>query len=69
MEGDKNTFKILAEYIGYATEITMPMIGGVILGYLTDRYFKTLPWFTVGLTILGFTAGVVNAIRLTRKFK
>jgi F0F1-type ATP synthase assembly protein I len=42
------------------------IVSFVLLGLLLDYLFKTLPWFTVALTILGFTAAFMHLVRMAR---
>lgn len=43
------------------------MAGFTIVGVILDlAVFDTLPWFTIGLTVLGFTAAFYHLILFTR---
>jgi F0F1-type ATP synthase assembly protein I len=44
------------------------MASFTLLGLFLDLVvFKTLPWFTVGLTLLGFVAAFTQLMRIARK--
>jgi F0F1-type ATP synthase assembly protein I len=42
------------------------IVSFVLVGLLLDYLFKTLPWFTVVLTLLGFVAAFVHLVRMAR---
>jgi F0F1-type ATP synthase assembly protein I len=42
------------------------IVSFVLVGLLLDYLFKTLPWFTVVLTILGFAAAFTHLVRMAR---
>jgi F0F1-type ATP synthase assembly protein I len=44
------------------------MVSFTLLGLFLDLVvFGTIPWFTVGLTLLGFVAAFTQLIRIARK--
>lgn len=43
--------------------VAVPVIGGLALGYALDRYFGTLPWITLALTLIGAVTGPVLLYR------
>lgn len=50
-----------------AIETAFITVGSVILGHTLDGWLGTAPWLTMGLTTVGFLAGLVVLIRgLTR---
>jgi F0F1-type ATP synthase assembly protein I len=51
----------IAFSVGFA--LTGPIILGALLGIWLDARFKTSPWFTMGLLLLGIVAGFVEMIR------
>ena len=54
--------------VAMALELPGSIIGGLVIGYLLDEYFKTSPWLMMGLTILGFTAACIRLVRWVRFF-
>ena len=45
----------------------MPIFGGVLLGYLLDRWLVTGYLFTLGLLMLGIGVGYYNVARFIRR--
>lgn len=43
--------------------IALPVVCGLGLGYALDRYFDTLPWITLVLTLIGAIIGPVLLYR------
>lgn len=50
-----------------ATRIASTMIGypvgGIVIGYLLDSVFDTLPWITIGLMFTAFAAACYQVMR------
>ncbi len=55
-------------YLGVAFELPGTIIGGLVLGYLLDRYFGSSPWLLITLTALAFIGAFVRLIRWVRFF-
>ena len=55
--------------IAYAAAISLfaAVVGGLIIGWLLDRWLGTRPWLLVGGVILGAAAGFYEFIRATSK--
>ncbi len=47
--------------------LAVPIFGGVLLGYLLDKLFKTVYIFTIGLLLFGIFIGFYNLIRTIQK--
>jgi F0F1-type ATP synthase assembly protein I len=43
--------------------LALPVVCGLGLGYMLDRYFGTLPWLTLALTLIGAIIGPVLLYR------
>jgi ATP synthase protein I len=43
--------------------LAIPIFGGVLIGYLLDKWMKSSPIFTIGLMIFGIAVGFYNYIR------
>ena len=54
--------------VAIALELPGSIVGGLVIGYLLDEYFKTAPWLMMALTILGFTAACIRLVRWVRFF-
>ena len=48
------------------TELLVGIVAGMGLGWMADKYFGTAPWIMLALMPLGFAAGVVNVMRLSK---
>ncbi len=57
----RNAFSLIAEFIG---TVVLFALGG----YYIDKYFGTLPLFTIILFLLGLAVGVLNSWRLFKGF-
>ena len=56
-------FKYLKQFgvfFALANQVVVALVGGFLVGYWLDGYFKSFPW----LTILCFLAGIISAINL-----
>jgi len=55
--------------IAYAAAISLfaAVVGGLIIGWLLDRWLGTRPWLLVGGVILGAAAGFYEFIRAASK--
>ena len=42
-------------------------LGGLIVGWLLDRWLGTAPWLMLGLMFVGFAGGFINVIRISNK--
>ena len=48
-------------------DLAVPIFGGVLLGYLLDRWLATGYKFTLGLLMLGIGVGYYNVARFIRR--
>ncbi len=55
---DPNIWRRAAPAMALVSAMTSSMLAGVLLGSWLDRRFNTGPWFTAGLTFLGFGIGI-----------
>jgi ATP synthase protein I len=53
-----------------ATQVISTMVGyplgGIVVGFLFDNLFNTLPWITIVLMFLAFIGGCLHAMRLVK---
>jgi F0F1-type ATP synthase assembly protein I len=55
-------------YLGVAFELPGTIIGGLVVGYLLDEYFRTSPWLLITLTALAFIGAFVRLVRWVKFF-
>ncbi|MGH7813030.1 MAG: AtpZ/AtpI family protein [Candidatus Binataceae bacterium] len=53
----------MARYAAIGWEFTMPTIVGAIIGHYLDQYFRTDPWLTLAMFLLGLFAGFYRLIQ------
>jgi ATP synthase protein I len=53
----------MARYAAIGWEFTGPMIAGAIIGHYLDAYFRTDPWLTLVMFMLGMLAGFYRLIQ------
>ena len=46
--------------------LAIPVLGGLALGYYLDLQNNSLPWFTVGLTLVGAVIGPISLHRFMK---
>jgi F0F1-type ATP synthase assembly protein I len=66
-KGDRLYLK-LGKYAAAGLEFPSTILGGLLLGYFLDGYFKTSPWFTLVLTILALVGGFVRLFQWINYF-
>jgi ATP synthase protein I len=57
----------LGKALRLSTELVAGVFVGGFVGWLLDRWLKTLPLFLVVFLLLGIAAGLLNAVREARK--
>lgn len=55
-------------YLGVAFELPGTVIGGLVIGYFLDEYFRTSPWLLITLTALAFIGAFVRLVRWVKVF-
>jgi F0F1-type ATP synthase assembly protein I len=55
--------------LSVGTVISSNIIGGILLGYLLDRWFLTRPWLTVTGVILGTAGAFVSVYRIVKRLE
>jgi len=59
----------MARYASIGIEFSSPMIGGAIMGHYLDQYFKTDPYLTLVMFLLGMLAGFYRLISALSAFQ
>lgn len=53
---------------GKAIQVASTMVGyplgGIIVGFMLDKLFGTMPWITIVLMFLAFIGAVINVVRI-----
>ncbi len=58
----------IGKYAAAGLEFPSTVLGGLLLGYFLDGYFKTSPWFTAGLTLAALVGGFVRLFQWVNYF-
>ncbi len=67
--GDKTpSFVKISKYAAVGMEFPSTILGGLILGYLLDRYFDTSPWLVMTFTLLALVGAFFRLIQTLRSF-
>lgn len=51
-----------------ASDFIAGIVFGVVSGYYLDKWLNSHPWGLMGMTVLGFAAGIRNAMRTSAEF-
>jgi F0F1-type ATP synthase assembly protein I len=43
------------------------ILGGILVGYLLDRWLNTAPWMVVAGIVLGLTSAIIGLIRIMNR--
>lgn len=54
----------MALALGVGTAISSNIIGGILVGYLLDRWFKTGPWMLITGICLGTVGAFITLYRI-----
>jgi ATP synthase protein I len=57
----------LGKALRLSTELVAGVFVGGLIGWLLDRWLKTLPLFLIVFLLLGIAAGLLNAVREAQK--
>lgn len=70
---EKKNGKVFPNYFGLAGElgfsISLPIVGGVLLGVFLDDKFNLSPKFTLSLLFLGVFLGIANMYFIIKRLK
>jgi F0F1-type ATP synthase assembly protein I len=59
----------MARYGAVGLEFSSPILAGAILGHYLDQYFKTDPYLTLVMFLLGVFAGFYRLVTILRDFQ
>jgi ATP synthase protein I len=57
----------LAMTLTVVTLFTSNILGGIIVGYLLDRWLNTGPWMVITGIVLGMTSAVIGLVRILNR--
>jgi len=57
----------LAQTLTVVTLFSSNILGGIIVGYLLDRWFNTSPWMVITGIVLGLTSAIIGLIRILNR--
>ena len=58
-DGRSAGIQIASTMLGYP-------LGGIVIGWVLDKVFDTLPWITIGLMFLAFAGACMHVVRLNK---
>ena len=58
-DGRSAGIQIASTMLGYP-------LGGIVIGWVLDKVFGTLPWITIGLMFLAFAGACMHVVRLNK---
>jgi ATP synthase protein I len=57
----------LAMALSVVTLFSSNILGGILVGYLLDRWLGTGPWMVITGIVLGLTSAVIGLIRILNR--
>jgi ATP synthase protein I len=54
----------LAQALSVVTLFSSNILGGILVGYLLDRWLKTGPWMVLTGIVLGLTSAIIGLVRI-----
>jgi len=64
---DESEQSKLALTLTVVTLFSSNILGGIIIGYLLDRWLNTGPWMVVTGIVLGLTSAVIGLVRVLNR--
>ena len=58
-DGRSAGIQIASTILGYP-------LGGIVIGWVLDKVFGTLPWITIGLMFLAFAGACMHVVRINK---
>jgi F0F1-type ATP synthase assembly protein I len=66
--GVENRYLKIGKYAAAGLEFPSTVLGGLLLGYFLDDYFKSSPWFTTGLTLVALVGSFIRLFQWVNYF-
>jgi ATP synthase protein I len=57
----------LAQTLTVITLFSSNILGGLLVGYLLDRWLNTDPWMVITGIVLGLTSAIIGLIRIMNR--
>jgi ATP synthase protein I len=57
----------LAQMLMVGTLFSSNILGGILVGYLLDRWLNTGPWMVIAGIVLGLTSAIIGLIRILNR--
>jgi ATP synthase protein I len=57
----------LALTLTVVTLFSSNILGGILVGYLLDRWLNTSPWMVIAGIVLGLTSAIIGLIRIMNR--
>jgi len=57
----------LAQTLTVVTLFSSNILGGIIVGYLLDRWLNTGPWMVITGIVLGLTSAIIGLVRILNR--
>jgi ATP synthase protein I len=57
----------LAQTLAVVTLFSSNILGGILIGYLLDRWLGTGPWLIITGIIMGLTGAIIGLIRVMNR--
>jgi F0F1-type ATP synthase assembly protein I len=55
-------------YVAIAFELPGTILGGLLVGYLLDKYLDSSPWLLITMAVIAFVTAIVRLIRWVKIF-
>jgi len=57
----------LAQTLMVVTLFSSNILGGILVGYLLDRWLNTGPWMVITGIVLGLTSAIIGLVRVMNR--
>jgi len=57
----------LAQALAVVTLFSSNILGGILVGYLLDRWLNTGPWMVITGIVLGLTSAIIGLVRVMNR--
>lgn len=64
---DESEQSKLALALTVVTLFSSNILGGILVGYLLDRWLGTSPWMVIAGIVLGLTSAIIGLIRVMNR--